>query len=114
MPVLIEVNSAAEPQKAGVLPENVERVLKDVLKFDSLKPMGLMTMGPLVAPQNLRPFFKETRKIFDVLKTTYGDRLDWRYLSMGMSASYKVAIETGANMVRIGTAIFGPRKDKDD
>jgi pyridoxal phosphate enzyme (YggS family) len=110
MPILIEVNSACEPQKAGVLPENVESVLKEILKFENLKPMGLMTMGPLLdEPEKIRPFFKETRELFDMIKATYGNSLDWQYLSMGMSDSYKIAIEEGANLVRVGTAIFGRR-----
>jgi uncharacterized pyridoxal phosphate-containing UPF0001 family protein len=68
-------------------------------------------MGPLATnPESIRPFFKKTKEIFYKIKTIYGRQLDWRYLSMGMSDSYKVAIEEGANMVRIGTAIFGKRK----
>lgn len=114
MPVLIEVNCAREPQKSGVFPEKVEEFLKEVIKFDSLKLTGLMTMGPFLEnPQNLRPFFSETKGIFDRIKNSYGDRLQWRYLSMGMSDSYRVAIEEGANIIRIGTAIFGPRGEED-
>jgi hypothetical protein len=71
--------------------------------------MGLMTMGPLLKnPQDLRPFFEKTRQIFEKAKKIFA-LADWKYLSMGMSDSYKVAIEEGANMVRIGTAIFGQR-----
>jgi len=114
MPVLIEVNCAREPQKNGVFPEKVEELLKEVIKFDSLKPMGLMTMGPFLKnPQDLRPFFSETKGIFDKIKSNYSDRLEWQYLSMGMSDSYKVAIQEGANIIRIGTAIFGLRKEED-
>ena len=113
MPVLIEVNSAGEPQKQGVLAEDVERLLDQVLQFANLKPMGLMTMGPwLDNPQELRPFFKKTKDLFDKIKGSYQGKLEWVYLSMGMSASYRVAIEEGANLVRIGTAIFGERSHK--
>jgi len=111
MPVLIEVNSAAEPQKQGVLVEGVERFLGEILQFANLKPMGLMTMGPwLDNPQELRPFFKETKDLFDKIKDNYQGELEWVYLSMGMSSSYRVAIEEGANLVRVGTAIFGQRE----
>ncbi len=113
MPVLIEVNSANEPQKQGVLVEGVERLLDQILGFANLKPMGLMTMGPwLDNPQELRPFFKKTKDLFDKIKGNYQGKLEWIYLSMGMSTSYKVAIEEGANLVRVGTAIFGQRRRK--
>ncbi len=111
MPVLIEVNSATEPQKQGVLAEGVERFLGEILQFANLKPMGLMTMGPwLDNPQELRPFFKKTKDLFDKIKGNYQGELEWIYLSMGMSSSYRVAIEEGANLVRVGTAIFGQRE----
>ena len=111
MPVLIEVNSADEPQKQGVLAEGVERFLGEILQFANLKPMGLMTMGPwLDNSQELRPFFKKTKDLFDKIKGNYQGELEWVYLSMGMSSSYRVAIEEGANLVRVGTAIFGQRE----
>jgi len=113
MSILIEVNSASESQKQGVLVENVERFIDQILQFDNLKPMGLMTMGPwLDNSQELRPFFKKTKDLFDKIKSIYQGKLEWVYLSMGMSSSYKVAIEEGANLVRIGTTIFGGRKPK--
>lgn len=110
LPVLIEINSAGEPQKSGILAEGLRDFLKQVLGLDNLKVMGLMTMGPwLEDPQALRPFFKKTKELFDVVKIKYPDKPDWKYLSMGMSDSYKIAIEEGANIVRLGTAVFGPR-----
>ena len=110
MPVLVEVNIAHEPQKSGVLPQEVEAFIKQVLIFDNLKMMGLMTMGPFVDnPEDIRPFFKEAKKIFDRIKDLCADKLQWQYLSMGMSDTYHIAIEEGANIVRIGTAIFGER-----
>ena len=113
MPILIEVNSASESQKQGVLVENVEVLLGQILQFDNLKPMGLMTMGPwLDNPQELRPFFKKTKDLFDKIKGIYQGKLEWVYLSMGMSSSYRVAIEEGANLVRVGTALSGERKYK--
>ncbi len=110
MPVLIEVNSGLEPQKSGILPEAVQEFYESILKFNNLKPQGLMTMGPwLEDPEKLRPYFKQTKDLFEVIKVKHPQDKDWQYLSMGMSDSYEVAIAEGANMVRIGTAIFGKR-----
>jgi len=110
MPVLIEVNSAAESKKSGLLLENTEELLKEIINFKNIKPMGLMTMGPLRDnPDQVRPYFHKTKELFDNLKNNYKNILDWQFLSMGMSFSYKVAIEEGANIIRIGTAIFGKR-----
>jgi len=110
MPVLIEVNSGQEPQKTGVLPEDVRDFIKELSRFDRLKPMGLMTMGPRFGdPENARPYFQRTREIFDSLARLKLENTNWRYLSMGMSNTYEIAIEEGANMVRIGTRLFGKR-----
>lgn len=111
MAILIEINSGREKQKFGVLPEDAEPLLKELTRFKSLKVEGLMTMGPLSGdPEDSRPYFKETKKIFDKVKALNLTGLQMRYLSMGMTNSYLVAIEEGANMVRIGTKIFGPRE----
>lgn len=112
MRVFIEVNSAKEPQKAGIFPEEVEDFILEVSKFKNIKVMGLMAMGPLVEnPEDIRPFFKITKSIFDRIREKNIPNTDIRYLSMGMSDSYRIAIEEGANIIRIGTKIFGPRKD---
>lgn len=106
MPVLIEVNSGMEDNKSGVLPLNVKTLIKDISGLRNIKIMGLMTMGPLLKnPEDYRAYFQETKKLFDDIKLT----MDIKYLSMGMSDSYQIAIQEGANLVRIGTAIFGPR-----
>jgi hypothetical protein len=111
MPVLIEVNSGHEPQKFGVMPENTEKLLKAISSLPNIKIMGLMTMGPRFGdPEKARPYFKETKKIFDKIKSANIPNVEMKYLSMGMSNSYKIAIEEGANIVRIGTKIFGERK----
>ena len=97
-----------------MLPEDARKFLNEILNFKNLKPAGLMTMGPWIErAEDLRPYFKKTKDLFDSIKGSYGDKVGWDYLSMGMSGSYKVAIEEGSNMVRIGTAIFGERKYKD-
>ncbi|MBC8526621.1 MAG: YggS family pyridoxal phosphate-dependent enzyme [Candidatus Cloacimonetes bacterium] len=112
MLVLIEINSGREPQKFGVMPENTEKLLKAISNLSNIKIVGLMTMGPRFGePEKARPYFKETKKIFDKIKDVNIPNVEMKYLSMGMSNSYKIAIEEGANMVRIGTKIFGERKD---
>lgn len=111
MPVLIEVNSGAEEQKCGVLTENAAYVISAVSRFPSIKVMGLMTMGPLTGEQEeARPYFAKTREVFENIKGLNIDGIEMKYLSMGMTNTYKVAIEEGANIVRIGSKIFGPRK----
>jgi len=110
MPVLVEVNIAYEERKSGVLPKDLKDFVNEVKDFSNLRLSGLMTMGPLVKnPEDIRPYFRETKKLFEDIKNILNSP-DWIYLSMGMSDTYKIAIEEGANIVRIGTAIFGPRK----
>jgi len=110
MPVLIEVNSGREPQKSGVRPEDAEKLVRDISVLKNVKVEGLMTMGPFEGdPEDSRPYFRETRKVRDALRALSIPGVEMRYLSMGMTNSYKVALEEGANLVRIGTAIFGPR-----
>jgi len=110
MSVLIEVNSGREPQKFGVWPENVIALALKIAQLPHLELQGLMTMGPLAgAPEEARPYFRETRRLFEELKNIELPRGAMRYLSMGMTNSYRIAIEEGANIVRIGTKIFGPR-----
>jgi len=110
MPVLIEINSAREPQKFGVFPEKALDLIKDIKALPGLKVMGLMTMGPVVEhPDHLRPFFEETKALFDAIRNECIEGVEMKYLSMGMSDSYRVAIEAGANVIRIGTKIFGQR-----
>ena len=111
MPVLIEVNSGREKQKAGVLPETVEQLAREMSVLPHLKLLGLMTMGPRFGdPEDSRPYFVETRKIFERLKKLNLPNVDMKYLSMGMTNSYEVALEEGANIVRIGSKIFGERE----
>lgn len=110
IPVLIEINSGKEPQKSGVIPDEAEDFIREAAKFENMRILGLMTMGPAYGdPENARPFFAGTKILFDRIKSSGIPGIDMRYLSMGMTNSYRVAIEEGANMVRIGTKIFGPR-----
>jgi hypothetical protein len=113
LPVLIEVNSGREPQKFGLLPENVAALVTEMVRFQHVRVEGLMTMGPESGdPEDARPYFRETRKVFDQVGALGLEGVSMNWLSMGMSHSYRVAIEEGANLVRIGTRIFGPRTVK--
>jgi len=115
--VLLEINIGSEFSKYGIRPaehQDFETYMEELAMEVSLLPHirleGLMTMGPLTGdPENVRPYFKSVKKIFDNLTRLDLNRVNMKYLSMGMTNSYKVAIEEGANVVRIGTAIFGPR-----
>ena len=110
MPVLIEINSGREKQKFGIFPEDAEDFIKEISGLKNIKTEGFMTMGPMFGdPEDARPYFVETKKLFDRIKTLNLPGLEMKYLSMGMTNSYQVAIEEGANIVRIGTKIFGPR-----
>ncbi|MGM0441085.1 MAG: YggS family pyridoxal phosphate-dependent enzyme [Elusimicrobiota bacterium] len=110
MDCLVEVNSGREKNKYGIFPEEIEDFIDEVKDFKYIKIKGLMTMGAFEGTsEDFRPYFKITRKIFNSLKLQDIPECDMEYLSMGMSTSYKIAIEEGANIVRIGTKIFGPR-----
>ncbi|TET18060.1 MAG: YggS family pyridoxal phosphate-dependent enzyme [Dehalococcoidia bacterium] len=110
MPVLIEINSGREKQKSGVFPEKAEQLVKEISTCQNIRIMGLMTMGPRFGnPEDSRPYFVEAKKIFERIKKLNLPNVEMRYLSMGMTNSYKIAIEEGANIVRIGSKIFGER-----
>jgi hypothetical protein len=113
MPLLIEINSGREKQKAGVLPEEAEQLIREISTYQNIRVMGLMTMGPFAGnPEDSRPYFVETKKIFERINQLDLPNVNMRYLSMGMTNSCKIAIEEGANMVRIGNKIFGERAYK--
>lgn len=106
--VLVEVNSGRESSKTGVEPEHVESLVLSISGLEHVRVLGLMTMGPRFGnPEHARPYFKATREIYFRLTTLSIPNVTMRYLSMGMSNSYAVAIEEGANVVRIGTKVFG-------
>ena len=105
--VLIQVNLAREVQKSGVALEDLSELVNFVDAAESLRLRGLMMIAPLVADaEECRPLFRRMREIFDELKTA---RADFNLLSMGMTHDFAVAVEEGANVVRVGTAIFGER-----
>jgi len=113
MPVLIEINSGREEQKSGVLPEAAEAAVRNISAFSNIKIKGLMTMGPVSGnPEDARPYFVKTKEIFERIKKLNLPDVEMKYLSMGMTNSYRIAVEEGANIVRIGTLIFGERNYK--
>ena len=110
MPVLIEINSGREKQKSGVFPEKAEQLVAEISTYPNIRIMGLMTMGPRFGnPEDSRPYFVETKRIFEKIKKLDLPNVEMRYLSMGMTNSYKIAVEEGANIVRVGSKIFGER-----
>jgi len=111
MPVLIEINSGRESNKTGASPDDTEALARDLARLERLRLQGLMTMGPRFGdPEDARPYFRLTKKLFDSLSPADLGDGEMRYLSMGMSNSFQVAIEEGANVVRVGTKLFGERE----
>ena len=105
--ILIQVNLANEDTKFGVSRENLQSLIEKVETLENLRLKGLMLIAPNYADvEKCRPLFRSMRKIFDELKK---NRQGFDMLSMGMSHDYKIAVEEGANIVRVGTAIFGER-----
>jgi len=109
--VLIQINVGGEAQKEGVAPENAEELLVSMGELANLKVRGLMTMPPFLSnPEDVRPYFRILRQLGEhFAQKGYFDRRDGFELSMGMSGDFEVAIEEGATLVRVGTALFGPR-----
>ena len=106
IPILIEVNCARESQKGGIMPEEAEVLASSISGLSGISVRGIMTMGPRVNnPEELRPYFRETRELFDRLKAS-GMFEGEGILSMGMSGSFAIAIEEGATLVRVGTRLF--------
>ncbi len=110
MDVLVQVNVAGEETKFGIAPEEARSFVKQLAVYPNLRVRGLMTVAPHVQnPEETRPVFRQLKKIFIDIRQENIDNINMDYLSMGMSNDYEIAIEEGANMVRIGTAIFGAR-----
>jgi pyridoxal phosphate enzyme (YggS family) len=109
MDVLFEVNLAGEATKSGTDVEGLRRILERVSSLVHMKPVGLMTMPPYVEdPEEVRGIFGQLRKTLETMNGEFG--LAMKELSMGMSSDFEVAVEEGATMVRIGTALFGERR----
>jgi hypothetical protein len=117
IPIFLEINIAGEASKSGIEVESdesieagVERIARAVDELPHVRLDGLMTMGPLTSDaEQLRPHFRRTRQLFEHLRGIGLERINLQHLSMGMSDSYRIAIEEGTTMVRVGTVVFGPR-----
>jgi len=109
-PILLEINTSGEATKYGVKPEQTENLIREMQGLENLKIKGLMTVGPLSDDkQKVRLAFRQLKIIYEKLERVKISNLQLEYLSMGMSSDFEIAIEEGSNMLRIGTAIFGPR-----
>lgn len=105
--ILVQVNTSNEPQKSGLIPEDTLNVCRQIRNLNNVRIKGLMTMAKLTEDtEEIRGSFRSLKKLFDGLKSEFRDM---EHLSMGMSHDYEIAIEEGATMLRIGSAIFGNR-----
>ena len=108
--ILIQVNVAEESSKSGVLVQNTLNLVKEISVLENLAIKGLMTMPPFFnEPEKVRPFFKDLRNLRDSIRKERIQNVAMDELSMGMTGDFEAAIEEGATLVRIGTAIFGER-----
>ena len=111
MNLLVEVNTTGEQSKFGVAPEKAVPFIRTLAEYRNISVAGLMTIGPFLPdPEGSRPMFRRLRELREEAKQLGQDNVSMRYLSMGMTGDFEVAIEEGATHVRIGTAIFGRRK----
>jgi pyridoxal phosphate enzyme (YggS family) len=111
MDVLVEVNTSAEETKFGIEPDQALPLIETISRLEGIKIKGLMTIGLFTDnPEETRPCFKKLRAIFEQIKSANVTNVEMRYLSMGMTSDFEVAIEEGSNMVRVGTGIFGSRR----
>ena len=109
--VLIELNIGEEESKFGISEDTVYEFVKSMEQFDNIRVLGLMTVAPFSEnPEDVRWVFKKMKEIFLKISEMKLKNADMKYLSMGMTNDFEIAIEEGANIIRIGTAIFGARK----
>jgi Alanine racemase, N-terminal domain. len=109
--VLVQVNISGESTKSGIRPEDTLDFINSIKQYSHIRVKGLMTIGPLKGDADvIRACFRHMKKLFDQAKQENMPRVEMQYLSMGMTNDFDIAIEEGANMVRIGRAIFGERK----
>lgn len=109
--VLVQVNLAHEDSKSGIYEDGLEELLHQVDEMDNLQLMGLMCIAPNYENvEDCRPLFANMKKIYDHIKEISWQKANIKYLSMGMTHDYTIAVEEGANVVRVGTGIFGPRQ----
>ncbi len=110
MDILVEINIAGEEAKSGVPLDEAEALAVEISKLDNVIVKGLMTVAPFVEnPEDNREYFKQMRNLFVDIRDKNYNNIDMKYLSMGMTNDYEIAVEEGANIVRIGTGLFGAR-----
>jgi pyridoxal phosphate enzyme (YggS family) len=110
-PILVQVNISGEDTKSGIAAENTLSLISEISQMENVSIKGLMTMPPyFYQPEKVRPYFAALRKLRDQIKNQSLRNVSLEELSMGMTGDFEVAIEEGATLVRIGTAIFGERK----
>lgn len=108
--ILVEINSGCEENKSGILPECARDFFDEISAYDRVRPLGVMTVGPIFDDvKKISPFFDKTYAIFLDISSKIVHNIDMPICSMGMSGSWEIAIECGANMIRPGSAIFGHR-----
>ncbi len=109
--ILIQVNIDGEPTKSGIDPNDILSLISDIAELDHIAVKGLMTLPPYFEnPEDVRPYFKTLFELSRKVARAAMPRVEMNELSMGMSGDYRIAVEEGATLVRIGTFIFGERK----
>ncbi|MBP2030732.1 pyridoxal phosphate enzyme (YggS family) [Methanohalophilus levihalophilus] len=108
--VFLQVNIGDEPQKYGFDLDEINSVVSEIHSYDNILVKGLMCIPPYGSPEETRLYFRKMKALFDEMKGENSGNIDIQELSMGMSGDYRVAIEEGATMVRVGSGIFGNRK----
>jgi len=106
MRVLIEVNVAKDPKKYGLPPEDVLEFIRRNSTLEGVSIRGLMTIAPMVEPEKTRPYFRRMKELFELVKIEKIPEVKMKWLSIGMSDDFPVAVEEGSNMLRLGRAIF--------
>lgn len=111
MDILVQINPAEEESKFGVTIDEVGALVRDILdNCENIRIKGLMSVAPIAEdPRDVKPYFDEVKRKYDELAKIDDPKLDFEFLSMGMSHDFPVAIEAGSNLVRVGSAIFGER-----
>ncbi|AKB17191.1 MULTISPECIES: YggS family pyridoxal phosphate-dependent enzyme [unclassified Methanosarcina] len=108
--VFLQVNIGNESQKYGFGPDEVKKAINEIHSLGNVRLEGLMCIPPFLPSEQTRFYFRKMKVLFDEMKQENRDNINIRELSMGMSNDYRISIEEGATMVRVGTAIFGERK----
>ncbi|WP_298684142.1 YggS family pyridoxal phosphate-dependent enzyme [uncultured Methanomethylovorans sp.] len=108
--IFLQINIGKEPQKFGFAEDEIAQVITEIHGFKNINVEGLMCIPPFDSHEQTRSCFKRMKALFDEMQQTYQENVDIQELSMGMSSDYRIAIEEGATMVRIGSSIFGDRK----